>query len=527
VYARAAARAELEQRRAAAELERWIPIQGAPLGHRAYDGLRSIYELWDRIRAGAQVTALVAAPPRSRKTTTCFYGATREMMLRPGWKYGYATYNMKAARDRSRECHRLAHATGLRVGAARDVKNRAFDEQSLNLWAAANGSSAKFMSLQGGAVIGSGVDLLHIDDPFNIEEHDSVATLEARWRSIATMLTRLEPGASLIISHHRWTVDDPIGRFLDQLDRGFEELPEDAREMAEQREWVVVELPAYSGADSKGEPVVDLEEWPRIDMRAATPLLDDWFSVRELAAARSTPEVGEEMFGAMYMQAPARGGVVFPAAWQVWEPAPGHELVVRGEVVPTPSLAGKTLTLGADTAGSESSSADYTAVVLLASWWIWYEELELHLMHADVVHFWYERLESTAVVDYVAGIARAVPSAQLGYESQGEGRAQLGFLRRDYPDLLVEELKTTTSKRVRAMPFANAAKAGRVRVPARAPWLPEWRRQTGRFTGRHGPVKDDGPDAGAHAWNLASRTPPPFKGGVGLPSRIRRRPGAF
>jgi phage terminase large subunit-like protein len=520
LYAQALAEYELEQRKADAELARWIPRQARELGHRAYEGLAPLYEVWDRIRAGEQVSALIAAPPRARKTTSCFHGACREMMLRPTvgagkrapgpFKYGYATYNVEAARERSRDCHGLAVASGLRVGAVKTIERKGFESASLNLWSATNGSSAKFMGMKGGVTIGAGVDLLHIDDPFKVGEADSAVVLEERWRSISVMLTRLEPHASLIISHHRWVPDDPIGRFLEQIEAGFADLDDDVRAMLEGREWVVIELPAYDGPDKSGAPVVEAEQWRDIDMRTATPLLPDWFSMQELAAVRSLPATGDELFGAMYMQAPSpSGGVLFPTAWPVWEQERGATITVADLEIPVPSLAGKFLIIGCDTAGSEAATADFTAVVLIACWWRT-DDFDNPVLHADLLHVWYDRIETTGVVDYIARIARSVPSAQVGFESQGEGRAQLRFLKRDHPDLDVHEITTSTSKRARATPVGNASKSTRVRVPVKASWLGEFRRQTKKFTGRSGPVQDDIPDALAHAWNLASQTSAPL-----------------
>lgn len=536
-YLLALADLELEARAGERALDTWIP-QHNPL-HIVPKALAPITSLWDRVRAGEQVNALIAAPPRSFKTTTCFHGASREMQKKPGWRYGYATYNISTARERSDECRKLAEESGLWVSESQEIRDSRWDPaSSLNFWQTGNGSSARFMGAGGGG-IGAGVDLLHVDDPIkNEDEAASPTILERRWRWIAgTMMSRLEPGASFILSHHRWATDDPIGRVLAQIEADFGDVPEEARDQLVERLWEVIEIPAYTGVDKKGRAVDGLDAWQQIVMRLATPLFDgSRFTITELAALRAT--MGDELFGAKYMQRPPRsGGLLFPENFPTWLPdhfTDGEETgITIGDLwIPVPSLRApsggdKFLVLGCDTAGSESSSADFTAAVLLACWWEWDPFAKIHLLRGDVVHVWYDRIETTGVVDHIARIARSIPGALVGYESQGEGRAQLAFLKRDYPDLNITEIKTSTSKRARATPCGAASKSGRLRLPVKASWMSEFRRQVTKFTGYGGAIKDDIPDALSHAWNLASLTAaplPPMSGGA---RKIRGRLGAF
>lgn len=507
------------------DIRQWMRTRGANQGHYVREGLEPLYAYLDRIRAGEQVWALVAAPPRVSKTTTIFHGATREMQLNDGFKYGYVTYSVEAARQKSKDMHDLARDAGLWVTDVREQRTGRFGRSSLSLWETNNGSSARFVGLKGGASIGAGVDWLHIDDPFNVDDARSLAVLESRWNELLVMITRIEPGGILTVSHHRWTPDDPIGRLLDQVESGYAGASDDVRELAQKREWEFIELPAYDGPTTEGEPVPDLDDWKRIDMRTAKPLVDGWYDMKQLAAFRATQ--GDEQFGALYMQAPTKGGVIFPSAWPMWQPQPEARLMIGDLEIEVPDLTGKYLVLGADTAGSVAATADYTALVLGAFWWQWFDDIEAWLLYEDILWAWYERVDSTAVVDFVGKIGRSLPMAMIGYEAAGVGNAQLDFLARDYPDLTIERLKTVASKRARAMPFGNASKGLRVRTPAKAPWLPEWRRQTKRFTGLGGPTKDDLPDAGAHAWNLASQQQPTAPPMSGADRKMRSGLGSF
>jgi predicted phage terminase large subunit-like protein len=299
----------------------------------------------------------------------------------------------------------------------------------------------------------------------------------------------------------------------------------------------VIEIPAYTGVDKRGVGVGNLDHWQQIVMRLATPLFDgSRFNIQELAALRAT--MGDELFGAKYMQRPPRsGGLIFPEIFPTWIAdrfTDGEETgITVGDLwIPVPSFrtpqgVDKFLVLGCDTAGSESASADFTACVLLACWWEYDAFAKIFLLRADVLHAWYDRIETTGVVDHIARIARSIPGALVGYESQGEGRAQLAFLKRDYPDLNVTEIKTSTSKRARATPCGAAAKSGRLRLPVRADWMREFRRQVSKFTGYGGSIKDDIPDALSHAWNLASMTAAPLPPRSGGERRIRGHTGSF
>lgn len=124
----------------------------------------------------------------------------------------------------------------------------------------------------GGAITGEGADLLIIDDPIrNRRDANSPAYREMvynEWK--ATLSTRLQPGASVIVILTRWHEDDLAGRLLEEG----------------ARDWEVVKMPAVADEDDilgrqPGQPLwpengFDLE-WAKVTEKEKGPL--DWASL--------------------------------------------------------------------------------------------------------------------------------------------------------------------------------------------------------------------------------------------------------
>jgi len=78
----------------------------------------------------------------------------------------------------------------------------------------------------GGGITGMGANVLLIDDPVkNQEEANSPVVREAVWEWFqSTALTRMEPGAAVVLIGTRWHEDDLIGRALQMPDIEWEKL---------------------------------------------------------------------------------------------------------------------------------------------------------------------------------------------------------------------------------------------------------------------------------------------------------------
>jgi predicted phage terminase large subunit-like protein len=136
------------------------------------------------------------------------------------------------------------------------------------------------------------------------------------------LMSRLEPGASLIVNMTRWHEDDVIGRLkIDPLGQ----------------EWMFVEIPAVQSAD--GQPTDENED------PTARSYWPSRYSLTDLHAIRAR---GEHGWWSLYQQRPfPRGGGMFKRAWfDVVEKAPSGGVVVRGW-----DLAASTEKDSANTAG--------------------------------------------------------------------------------------------------------------------------------------------------------------------------------
>lgn len=149
----------------------------------------------------------------------------------------------------------------------------------------------------GGPISGEGADLLVIDDPIkNRQEADSETYRDMVWNEWQnTLLTRLQPGAAVVVILTRWHEDDLAGRLLN----------------SEPDLWTVLSLPAVAEEnDALGrEPGQAL--WPEFGFD------EDW------AAGRKT-SVGSYTWSSLYQQRPSppQGGVLQRGWWQYYRQAP-------------------------------------------------------------------------------------------------------------------------------------------------------------------------------------------------------------
>ncbi len=519
ILKRAAARVEFEKRSKFNRLETYIPIANPQ--HVVIKRFARLYETLDDFHRGIQIHLLLAAPPRSTKTTTVFHTVVRKLTWQPKFLFGYGSYNVQIAREKSTDCRKMAARAGLWVSKERIVEEPETQfgmPSSTTFWQTPRGGGGKFTG-RGGSAIGSGFGLIHIDDPVkNDEEAESETIMETNWAWMnGTMFTRRDPGGSIIVSHHRWSNDDPIGRLSESHRKGWATLSTEAQELLESVKWIYQEYPAVYG---DGDPATDELFVPE---DSATPGWR-WFSRAELVFAKASND--HTWNGMWQQQPPRRGGKLFPERYPTWhseidESGEPVGLIVNGEWFPVPSLNGKALALTVDSAGSEEEAhGDMTAVSLMALWWT--KLGQGYLLNADVLWMWFEQLESPDVVDYVAQLAssehmRGVP---IGYEDKGEGRAQLRYLKRDHKHLRVIPLKASQSKRVRSASCAGGARRGRLFMPPRTPENAEWLdlllRQLVNFTGKQtGAGVDDGVDAVVHGWNMGLKLARPTSGAVG------------
>lgn len=148
----------------------------------------------------------------------------------------------------------------------------------------------------GGSLVGRGGDLIVVDDPVkNWQEARSLA-YQRRVRDLfrSSLLTRAEPGATIVVVMQRWTTDDLSGWLLEEHGD----------------EWTHLRFPAIA---EPGDP---------LGREVGQPLCPERYGLADLQ--RLERAVGDA-WGAVYQQNPAAGGagVAYPnlGPWNVTDQA--------------------------------------------------------------------------------------------------------------------------------------------------------------------------------------------------------------
>lgn len=401
------------------------------------DHLAPVAALLDRARRGERVRALVSAPPRHGKTELLLHAIPWYLDARPLEGVAYLSYGAQFAQSKSRLARDYARAAGWDAHPEFDTvaewRNRVF-----------GGCVATGV---GGPLTGKGFGLVLFDDPHKdrVEAESPLMRDRVEEWFRGTVLTRLEPGGSVIVFQQRWHGEDLYGRLAAATDE----------------RWETVNLEALDEATGK-------------------PLWPSRWTRDELEKLRR--EVGEYNWFSQFKGNPVpRGGRVFQrdAARYI-----------------TPSIEGARIVLSVDGAGTENTRADYTAAIAQAI------KGEGDTQTSDVLEVWQAQLTPEHAAPELLAFQRRHGDGLLHIEATRDGKAIGAALKSIEPALRIEYVPPIGDKFVRAQPVAAAWNQGRVRVPMHAPWVPGFLSQAERFTGV-GSRKDDMVDALTQGWNVA------------------------
>lgn len=168
-----------------------------------------------RIAEGKSINVMFSAPPRHGKTMFI------DRVL-PAWYLGrnpdhrvlLVTYQDGFSRSQSRHARNIFK----RLGESVFGLSVADDTQAANAWDIKGHEGGMEAVGAGGAITGKGAHLLIIDDLIKGREQAlNERILDDDWEWFLTdVLSRLEPGASVIIIMTRWTMSDLIGKILEK-----------------------------------------------------------------------------------------------------------------------------------------------------------------------------------------------------------------------------------------------------------------------------------------------------------------------
>lgn len=311
---------------------------------------------------------LVMMPPGSAKST---YGS----VLFAGWYLGRHPERCVIAASHTQE---LADRFGRRVRNlyAGEEHQKIFpgtglsaDSTAAGRWDTMHGGEY-FAAGVGGSVTGRRADLAIIDDPVKSREDADSATVREKqwswWRD--DLMTRLKPGAAIVLIMTRWHEDDLAGRMLEDLKSTSQRVK-------------IIKLAMEAGEDDPLGRAPGELLWP------------EWFTPQMVEAAKREPRT----WTALYQQEPRPiGGGELQISWMSYwqrQPATGARVVL---VDPS---SGKTKTRG-----------DYTSM------WVVGVGQDGNDYVIDGVR---DRLNLTERTEALFELVRRYRPVAVGYESYG------------------------------------------------------------------------------------------------------------
>lgn len=434
-------------------LSEWAKTALAPLAPAAHH-LHLLVAL-ERLEAGEIDRLMVLMPPGSAKSTyvSVLFPAWW-LYCQPGSAVITACHTADLAEHFGRQVRRLVaeHAQVLGYGLAAG-------DRAAGRWTTTDGGTY-FATGVRGPLTGRRADLVVIDDPIKSHaEADSVVYRDHTWNWFRSdLVTRLRPGARIVVVMTRWHPDDLGGRLI-EADDG----------------WTVLRLPALAEADDPLGRAPGEALWPEWEDRAALE--------------RKRALVGGRVWSALFQQSPRRDdGSLFPIG----------QIDVVEAVGELPSVRAWDL---AATADSDGHDPDWTVGLKLG------RELSGRFMVLDVVRMRGGPHEvEKAIVATAHQDGRAVPIG-LPQDPGQAGKHQVAWLTARLAGHRVVASPETGAKFTRALPVAAQAEAGNLRL-LRGGWNRPLLDELRDFP--HG-RKDDQVDALSRAFSMLTDTPPPMR----------------
>lgn len=381
---------------------------------------------------------IVTTPPRTGKSElVSVIGPAWANVHRPGIEVMLASYSDTLATEHSRKSRRLIVEHGDKLGVRLNIEKTAVGH-----WTTNHGTGRGGM-LAGGilsGMTGFGAGLLIVDDIFKNHQEADSATLRARILNEfrETLMTRLYPGASVIIVMTRWHPEDLAGILL----------------LGD--EWTYINIPALSEV---GIPDA-LGREPGVYLESALG-----FTPKDFADRRK--QIGERAWYALYQGAPTppEGGL-FSRAW-----FNDHRLAVQPErttlriVAVDPAETGERDEAGVVAAallpdGTTALTHDRSSQMTSDEWAHAAVKLAMETGASEIVVETY-----TAGTTYVAVVKRAIAAYRqnLRKDYDGNDPEVAAAVRRTY-DLTVSPWRGKGDAVARSALFRQATEVGTCRM---------------------------------------------------------------
>ncbi len=406
---------------------------------------------------------IITVPPRSLKSI-CASVCLPAFILGhdPARRIICVSYSEGLARKHANDCRALMRS-GLYRGVFPATRISPAKDTETEVMTTARDS--RLATSVGGTLTGRGGNLVIIDDPLKPQEAQSQSARDSlkQWYS-NTLLSRLDhkTEGSIIVVMQRLHPDDLVGHLL------------------EQEGWRHLNLPAIAEEESN----VRLSA-TRSFRRQVGGLLHPERESR--AALDELTSMGTMEFSAQYQQAPVPvGGNLIKWSWFKFY-----------DQTPTVSPSDKII-ISWDTALSSSQLADYSACVVLLV-----RRQSIFILDVIRARLEYPDLKRAVLENYHRW-HRMAPSCDLVIEKKGSGLSLIQDLQRD--GVYAIGITPEGDKIMRMAAKTAPIEAGAVHLPARAPWVEEFKKEILSFpASKH----DDQIDALSQALQRAFAPGPP------------------
>lgn len=304
---------------------------------------------------------IISVPPQEGKSLrAAVYTPIWALLHNPETRVVVASYAESLARRNAMEARRILRENG--TGATDPSTGIATPdhlgiglrdgEQMATSWRLQQYNGGYYATGVGGSLTGRACDLLIIDDPVkNMVEADSAREREKVWEWWSSVaLTRLAPGAAVIIIMTRWHEDDLAGRLIRQDSQN------------PQPRWEIINIPAIAE-----EGVTDaLDREPGVGLVSARGrTLADFIQIRDA--------VGPRTWSALYQgqPTPSDGGLFSREDMGRWRADPPALSGVIVSIDPADTGTGDEaglITLGWDQDGTNWVIADDSKRMTAATW---------------------------------------------------------------------------------------------------------------------------------------------------------------
>jgi len=288
------------------------------------------------------------------------------------------------------------------------------------------------------AITGKGGDVIIVDDPIKSDKEamsESIRASMKKWFS-ATLYTRLEPGASMIILQTRWHEDDLSGWILNEMKENGGE------------KWEVVNFPAIA------------EDNDDLGRAVGEPLCPERFDAEALGRIEKT--LGSLWYRALYQQKPSMDeGNIFKSQLFKYYQRQGDQVLYGSLAVNIGDLRRFATVDLAFTEAKPGKDPDWTVI---AVWGATSDKLFL----LDIIRF---REDIYNTVPHIYAANKKWRLAEVWVESNGFGTKVIEDARKRHRDMRIRELVADRDKMTRALAAYPYFEDGTIIFPAAAVWL--------------------------------------------------------